>query len=96
MYIMHHCDNPSCVNVGHLFVGTAADNHADMESKGRGKLPPSYTGSKHPRAKINENDVIVIRDLYSSGKSMASLGRMFGIAAPTVWHIVQRNTWKHV
>lgn len=34
--VLHHCDVPLCVRPDHLFVGTQADNIADMTSKGRG------------------------------------------------------------
>lgn len=37
LLVMHACDNRRCVNVGHLSLGTVADNAADMVAKGRGR-----------------------------------------------------------
>jgi hypothetical protein len=91
----HHCDNPSCVRPDHLFVGSRADNSRDMRLKGR-QGPRPNKGSGVGTAKLNESDVVLIRQLRASGVSGGALSRRFGVSIRAVRMVVQRLTWCHV
>ena len=54
MQVLHRCDEPRCCNPGHLFLGTAAENMADMRRKGRGRNQHSVT-PKAPRPRVLAN-----------------------------------------
>lgn len=36
LFVLHSCDQPACININHLFLGTPADNMTDMRRKNRG------------------------------------------------------------
>ena len=45
--VCHHCDVRSCINPDHLFLGTQAENMADMDAKKR-RVTPEKFGKKNP------------------------------------------------
>lgn len=98
--IMHSCDNPSCVNPSHLFLGTHQDNMRDMWNKKRG-----VRGSKSGAARLTETQVLEIRAKYKpsttgykypNGYSTNRLAKEYGVAQATIQHIVGNLTWKHI
>jgi hypothetical protein len=64
-FVCHHCDNPTCVNPSHLFLGSPKDNVSDMWAKGRASSPP------HPNQKLSAQAVQKIRLSRESQKSLA-------------------------
>lgn len=86
--VLHRCDNRACVNPNHLFVGTDADNAADMKAKGR-----SVSGEMHYTTKITEAQVAAIRADFRPAKVIAA---EYGISTTTVYQIQKGGTWKYV
>lgn len=88
-FVCHKCDNPSCLNPDHLFLGTAKDNNKDRASKGRNMK--GYWGGAHPRAILTDAQVVQIRIEYvkhSRDHGTPALARKHGVTQQTVWEIV--------
>ena len=91
--MLHHCDNPPCVNPEHLFLGTVKDNVADCIRKGRrGK----HVGETVGTAKLTEYAVREIRVLAGYGVRQRELATQFGVHQVTVSNVVCGKTWRHV
>lgn len=90
MYVCHTCDNPACVNVDHLFIGTHKDNMADKIAKGRARPPQ---GEGHHRAKLSDDDVRAIR---ASSEPAKNISQQYGISLPAVYNIRNRKRWTHI
>lgn len=98
--ICHKCDNPSCVNPCHLFLGTHKDNKMDCVSKNRhykyGK-PPHVPGEKCGQHFLKEKQVIAIRKEYRNGYGeMTRLAIKYGVTRGSIYRIITRKNWKHI
>lgn len=100
MCICHRCDNPACVNPGHLFLGTNHDNVMDRVAKGRSVVSEAFVrtsapGERNRHAKLTEADVLRIRSLRGS-HSTRQLMAMYGVTKTAINKIVNRTAWRHI
>jgi hypothetical protein len=95
MCVCHKCDVAKCVNPGHLFLGSHADNMADRNAKGRavGGLKNPMRGTDHPRNKLTEQQVLAIRADTGSQRDVAS---RHDVSRRTIRNIQNRTIWKHI
>ena len=96
LIVCHSCDNPSCVNPDHLWLGTHQDNAIDRERKNRGgRKGPE--GSKAPHAKLTEAIVAQIKAIIAEGKTThRSIAKQFGVHFATISDLATGKTWRHV
>lgn len=67
-----------------------------MASRTHEAMSARTRGSKHPRARLTEADVLGIRSRYEAGERQADLAREFQVTDSTIWHVVHRISWRHI
>lgn len=98
MLVLHTCDNRSCVNPDHLYIGTDADNMRDARQRCR------YPGgAKSSRAKLTSAQVKKIKHLrrttlssISRKKACELLGPKFHVTKFAIISILSGKTWTHI
>jgi hypothetical protein len=94
---LHRCDNPGCVNPGHIFLGDDADNQADMVAKRRHTF-----GERNSHAKLTEKLVLRMRAEYTyDGRNrrtsnIMALAKRYGVSHVTALAAVRGRTWRHL
>lgn len=88
--VLHSCDNPTCVNPGHLIDGTQLLNIEDSIEKGRARIT-HRSGEHSYQSKVTWREVIEIRE---SSASLATLAALYGLSKSSVWAIRKGKTWK--
>jgi len=53
-------------------------------------------GENHPKAKLTNEQVISIRDLFKKGFSINVIARNFKVSKWNIAEIVKRQTWTHI
>lgn len=90
LIVCHSCDNPKCVNLEHLFLGTPKDNTQDMLRKKRHWV---RKGSEHYRAKLTDSQIAEIKQTYQfrgkKGNDGPSLARKYQVTEQTITRIIR-------
>ncbi|MDS7745472.1 HNH endonuclease [Klebsiella pneumoniae] len=100
LVVRHTCDNPACVNIEHLEVGTQRDNINDKVRRGR-----QLRGENHGRALLTREAQIVaefccrvpFRDvdrIRESNETHRALAKRFSVSEGCINNIKLRRTWK--
>ena len=90
LVIRHKCNNPPCLNIGHLRLGTQADNIQDRDESGH-----TTKGQDHYLAVLTNEDVLTIIGLKGVEKGTV-VAKYFGVTKNTIYSIWRGETWKHL
>lgn len=86
-FVCHHCDNPSCCNPLHLFLGTPKDNVDDMVQKGRNLSP---RGESNGMARLTSAQACLI---FQDRRTNKEVSGQYGISSSLVSMIRKRKIW---
>ncbi len=89
--LLHTCDNPKCVNVKHLSIGSQSENLIDMKEKGR-----AAKGSENANTKLSESDIPTIRRLAKMGFTPTKIATRFEVDAAAIKDVLTGRTWSHI
>ena len=87
-FVLHHCDNPKCVNPNHLFLGTHQDNMADQKKKKR-----HCYGENHQWAKLTAEQVKEIRKRRILGETLMDIAKDYGVTYQLISKIAKNYCW---
>jgi hypothetical protein len=90
-FLLHTCDNPSCCNPKHLWVGNHADNMADKAAKGRS---PDFNGGKGPRCKLTMEQAREARLLRKTGMTIPQLMEKFNLSRASMKTLLRGDSYK--
>jgi len=94
LVVMHHCDNPRCVNPHHLEVATQRKNVLDMHAKGRAP-DVVLRGDAHGSTKVTDASVRAIRKAWAerhvTGVTQTLLAKRFGVSQAQISRIVNNK-----
>jgi predicted DNA-binding protein YlxM (UPF0122 family) len=96
IFICHHCDNPWCIRLEHLFADTAESNTADMIAKGRDAFSWMNRGELSGHTHLTNEQVLEIRRKCAAGMTHDEIAEQYQIERQAVSNINSGKTWAHL
>lgn len=91
--VLHRCDNSTCVNPTHLFLGSANDNMQDKIKKGRMKVA---RGESHGNTNLTNNQVKEIKDKLRAGIKRRPIATQYNATLHQIGKIARGERWGHI
>jgi hypothetical protein len=91
MLVCHTCDNPSCVNPAHLFLGTPKNNMEDKVTKGR--MRGNWEKGAAFGTKLTPEEVLFIREDTRKTREIAD---DYGVTTHLIRLIKRKKIWTHL
>ncbi len=87
MFVCHRCDNPACIAIEHLFLGTPQENTDDARRKGR------------LRWRASRLDAVLAAEIkrrIQQGHGPSKIAREMNLSLHSVQNVKGGRAWRHV
>jgi HNH endonuclease len=83
--VCHACDNTSCCNPHHLFLGSDSDNIIDCIIKKR-----------HSNCKLSVDEISPIKNAIYNGSSVKDVAEKYNVSQVTIYNVLNEATWWYI
>lgn len=83
--VCHTCDNTSCCNPNHLFLGSDSDNIIDCVVK-----------NKHANCKLTADQISPIKNAVYNGVSVKEIALTYNVSQATIYNVLNEKTWWYI
>ena len=90
MNILHSCDNPACINLKHLRLGTQQDNMNDKVKRDRFSHTSGCKGESHGMSKLTQ---IQVDEIRKDTRSLRTIAKDYGVSNPQIGNIKKYKSW---